>query len=330
MTAAFSPPPELREAAERAILDGPNQLKEAIDYVLVATHPSSGATPAGSARAVELPYGIRIEQIPGDLAERLMDACEPKGENWVSTRQFSCVHAYVRTAWKQGEEDIDPVHSWDHERRLYPCIQLSRLIRDNATSTEYAVQRLVRNDSTETLVPFEGYGSHVAHRLYPDRRGWLDEDEALELRRLLENFWEGPEWPDRVRRALRRVDAVTGERYLEDALPIAVGAMESLLKVGRAFLTAQFAGRVPKLAADMGVEDLDEQLCREIYNDRSAIVHGDEVDLSESQDLDEFGRGFIALQETLRRTVRRAIEEPEFAARFADDQAVRAAWPVLI
>jgi hypothetical protein len=32
---------------------------------------------------------------------------------------------------------------------------------------------------------------------------------------------------------LRRVDLVSGERYLEDALPMAVGGTESLLKVGR-------------------------------------------------------------------------------------------------
>jgi hypothetical protein len=33
--------------------------------------------------------------------------------------------------------------------------QLSRLIRDNATSTEHAARRLVRADGSDQLVPFD-------------------------------------------------------------------------------------------------------------------------------------------------------------------------------
>jgi hypothetical protein len=105
-----------------------------------------------------------------------------------------------------------------------------------------------------------------------------------------------------------------------------VGAAEALLKIGRNSLKAQFVGRVSKLAAEQGI-DLDSEDCGEIYEDRSALVHGAAVDLTEPGELDRFGRSFIALQETLRRTVRHAIEDRSLAAVFADDAEIDARWP---
>jgi hypothetical protein len=43
--------------------------------------------------------------------------------------------------------------------------------------------------------------------------------------------------------------------------------------------------------------------------------------------LDRFGRSFVALQETLRRTVRDAIEDSSFAALFSDDALIEERWP---
>ncbi len=299
-----------------------------LDYILVPTDSHAGATPAGFEGAVALAGDIRIERLDQQLAERLLDAAEPRGEDWQATRQFHAVHAYVRPVWSEAVGDApDGLYHWDHEARLYPCLQLSRLIRDNATGTEFAVRRLIRADGSERLVPFSGFESHVAYRLHPDERGWLDVEEARELAHLLDSFWQDQPLPKRVGRALRRVDLVTRERYLEDALPIAVGGTESLLKVGRLSLKVQFARRSSKLAAELGIE-LTEARCRDLYEDRSGLVHGAGVDLSEAQALDEFGRGFIALQETLRRAVRKAIEDRAFAAVFEQDDSIEARFSI--
>ncbi len=238
------------------------------------------------------------------------------------------VHAYVRTVWREGDgPDPDELYQWDHEGRLYPCVQLSRLVRDNPVGTKYAIRLLRRRDGSERLVPFAGYESHVAYRLHPEVRGWLDADEAAELSQLLECYWGGEALPERVGRGLRRVDLVTRERYLEDALPVAVGAAEALLKIGRGSLKAQFAARVSKLASEQGV-GLDAESCGEIWEDRSALVHGSAVDLANPGDLDRFGRDFLALQETLRRTIRKAIEDRSFAGTFADDALIDERWPL--
>jgi hypothetical protein len=67
-----------------------------------------------------------------------------------------------------------------------------------------------------------------------------------------------------------------------------------------------------------------------LYDDRSALVHGGTVDLSEPRALDDFGKGFVALQETLRRAVRKAIEDAEFASLFSENERIRSRWPVIV
>lgn len=125
------------------------------------------------------------------------------------------------------------------------------------------------------------------------------------------------------------MDSVTRERYLEDALPLVVGGLESLVKTMREFARAQFAQRVSALGSEVGV-GLSETQCSDLYDDRSALVHGVGVDLSQQHDRGAFEQGFIGLQETLRRTVRRAIEDPSFASIFATDAQIAARWPVTV
>jgi hypothetical protein len=45
-------------------------------------------------------------------------------------------------------------------------------------------------DGSEGLVSFDGFESHVVYLLYPERPGWLDRDEAIELRALVDAFLE--------------------------------------------------------------------------------------------------------------------------------------------
>lgn len=104
---------------------------------------------------------------------------------------------------------------------------------------------------------------------------------------------------------------------------------EALLKIGRNDAKQQFAQRVPPLAAEAGIEVTREE-CTRIYDDRSALVHGSNVDLSVPHELDEFGRLFALLQEALRRTVRRAIEDRAFAASLEDNAAITARWPTRV
>lgn len=306
----------------------PQRLVRAIDYLVVTRDDNDGRTPAGHDGPVELPHGVRIERLDLALAERLFAATDLRGENWSYGRLYIPVHAYVREAWSEGEP-TDPLNTWDYERRIWTTVQLSRLIRDNGTSTEHAAQLQIYADGSERIVPFDGFESHVVYRLYPDRPGWLDAGEATALHTLLDAYWGGPALPDRVARALRQADAIMGERYLDYATPLVVGGFESLLKIGRNFAKAQFSQRVPPLAADVGTQ-LSVTECKAVYDDRSALVHGAGIDLTQPHDRNEFGRRFNVLQETLRRVVRRAIEDPSFAAIFADNARITSRWSTVV
>jgi hypothetical protein len=137
-------PPEIRAAIEAQIQRSPLQLASVIDYLLVTTYDHGGRPPAGFAGPVELAGGVRIERLDDELSERLLRASELRGENWDPTRQSHVVHAYVRQAWSRDEGGaLHHLYNWDADRRLYPCVQLSRLVRDNNTSTEHAVRRLI-------------------------------------------------------------------------------------------------------------------------------------------------------------------------------------------
>lgn len=306
----------------------PGRLVRAIDYLVVARDETDGRTPAGHDDSIELPQGVRIERIDSALANRVFDATSLRGENWFPTRQFHAVHAYVREAWTEGE-GTEPLDSWDYERRMWPVVQLSRLIRDNGTSTEHAAQLQIHADGSERIVPFDGFESHVVYRLYPDRAGWLDVEEAAQLRALLDAFWSAPELSHRVGRTLRQTEEITGVRYLQSAIPLVVSGFESLLKIGRSHLSAQFAQRVPAIAAEVGI-DLSVPECEDVYDDRSALVHGFGLDLGLPHEIDGAGRRFNTLLETLRRVVRRAIEDRDFAAIFEDEARIRERWPARV
>ena len=306
----------------------PQRLVRAIDYLVVTRDDNDGRTPAGRNGPIELARGVRIERLDPAFAERLFAATDLRGENWSCGRLYVAVQAYVREDWSEGEATA-ALDTWDHEHRIWSTVQLSRLVRDNGTSTEHAAQLQIYVDGSVRIVPFDGFESHVVYRLYPERPGWLDVGEAIELRTLLDAYWGRPALPDRVGGALRQADAIMGERYLEYALPLVVGGFESLLKVGRDFLKAQFSQRVAALAAEVGVQ-LSIPECEEVYEDRSALVHGVGVDLTQPHERNEFGRRFNALQETLRRAVRRAIEDPSFASIFADDARITGTWPTVV
>jgi hypothetical protein len=330
MTGSELVPPNIQAMIDAEIRRHPGRVVRMLDYLVVERDfYDSRRTPAGHAGPLELARGVRIESLPAELANRLFLATTLRGEDWLPRGTPEAVHALVVDTWAEDQPSpTDPTKVWDAER-LWPAVQLSRLVRDNATSTEHGARVEIFADGSERIVPFGGYESFTVYRLYPDRAGWLDVDEALQLRALLTAFWNGPDLPLRIRRALRRTDAITSERYLEDAMPLVVGAFESLLKIGRDYARAQFSQRVPQLAAEVGVT-LTTPECKEVYDDRSALVHGDWVDLSKPHDLNEFGRKFNSLQEALRRTVRRAIEDRTFAATFDDDARITARWPTVV
>jgi hypothetical protein len=133
---------------------------------------------------VELGRGARLDRLASDEAELVMNACTPRGHYFLPVRQFSQMYAFVR--------DVDPAEAeksltWDRDSVLYDALMLSRLVRDNNISTEYAA-RVTTCEGGEQMVMYPITPKPFVYRLRRDR-DWLDKDEASELRQLLAAFW---------------------------------------------------------------------------------------------------------------------------------------------
>jgi hypothetical protein len=300
-----------------------------IDYLLVTTDGTVADTdtvsPAGAEGHVPLGNGVHLEAVDGELAQRLLLACEFRGERWDPPRQFGVAQAFVRTV---DQTDVQQRHlyAWDQDQMVFTAVALSRFVRPHAIACDYAIRRIIDDHGEERLVPHDAAEARVAYRIEDGSCGWLDAGEAQQLQALLAAYQPG-HLPTRVARALWLCELMVRERYLEDALPLIVAGLEALLKVGRNHLTAQFSQRTAGLAADLSIP-LTETIAQDAYNDRSGIVHGALVDLTQLAERNRFINNVDLLQQTLRAAVRNAIQDGAFRALFASDATILGQWPV--
>jgi hypothetical protein len=304
-------------------------LTRVVDYLLVPGDGTpldapDGITVAGDGAPVLLGNGVALERLDDGLAQRLLAACELRGERWEPNRQFGVIQAFVR------ELDVArfpqaPLYDWDHDHVLFGTLALSRLVRPHAIACDYVARQLVDDDGSERLVPYDASEARVAYRIEDGSRGWLDLDDAERLRALLAAY-QPDHLPGRVTRAFRLAETMVRARFLEDTLPLVVTGLEALLKLGRRNLTEQFAQRTSALAGEFGIQ-LTEDQCADAYDDRSGIVHGAHLDLMYPADFTQFQVAVDRLQQTLRAAIHKAIDAPEFGALFASDAMILGRWP---
>ena len=84
--------------------------------------------------------GLSIERLPKDEADLVMNACTPRGHYFAPIRQFGQRYTFVR-AYGPAEYAERP-YRWDPGGLITDALMMSRLVRDNAYSTEYAARVL--------------------------------------------------------------------------------------------------------------------------------------------------------------------------------------------
>ncbi len=311
-----------------------------IAFPLADLDPSfSGAQP------VELGRGLRIDRLSDDDAELVMNACTPRGHFFAPIRQFGQRYSFIRDV-ALDEWRARPFR-WDETGEIGDALLLSRLVRDHSQSTMFAARIADFADGEQTVVytlPSEGKS---VFRLHSDR-DWLDPDEGAELRELLRAYWAIGEsaLPARVQRAIFRVEYASWIRWSDLALPVLVSGLEALLKTDRGQATHQFKARVSALATDLGLDGMTAEFCERMCDARSQSVHGEHVRLFTSgpaqQQAAEEGahegpltdaqrsaiRDIARVQDVLRRTVRRCIEEDDFRGTFESEDSIRNRWPM--
>jgi len=145
---------------------------------------------------IDLGGGIIIEQLDRNTAELVMNACTPRGHYFLPVRQFGQRYSFVKEV---SLDELDERHyAWDTDGTLDDALTLSRLIRDNGYSTEYAA-RLIDYEDGQRCIVYVHREDKSIYRLRRDRE-WLDAPEGRELAALLAGYWQCREQlPPRVR-----------------------------------------------------------------------------------------------------------------------------------
>ena len=332
------PPPEFSSrqiVRVRDVIVCAAELDETVSDAEWHQHPPVGIERdlfENAATSVSLGEEITLTCLPTEEAEAIMDACEPRGRNFDPARQFGQRYTFVRERSIEDETGAGPAQ-FDEDRKLQDALALSRLIRDNGFSLQYAARVMDRADGEQVIRPFAATDGIAVYRLLPGRE-WLDGPEAEELARLLDAKWSA-ELPARVKRAMWRAEYASWMHSADVMLLVLISGLESLLKVGYRGLTAQFKNRASALAANLGVEGVSKRLCGRMYVGRSDWAHGSHVELFGREgaepitdDEERKRREEIAkMRDLLRAACRHAIEDPEFRTAFANDAAIEAHWP---
>jgi hypothetical protein len=290
------------------------------------------------AESADLGRGLTIERLSDAEYELVMAAARPRGHFFYAEPQWGQRYAFVRRV-ERAQYDEAP-YAWDSDKTLSYALALARLVRDTSHCAEFAVRFVDFGDDAQQVIPLYGFESRLAYR-YSRTRDWLDAAEAQELAALLVAFWQvEPEWPDRIRRAIRQCERASQTPFLQESQPRIITGLESIVNTSRQHVSKQFRERVVALAAEVDVEGISKSLADRQYAARSQAYHGSDVALfsghpgSAAPDLTDEQRRALEetarLQLVLRRAARRMIEDGDFRELLASEDLVRERFPVHI
>jgi hypothetical protein len=301
--------------------------------------------PAGD-EAIGISDGIVLERIPHADVELVLNACTQRGHYFLGARQFGQRYTFVR--------HVDPamyereLYAWDEENVLFYTMVLSRLVHDNAHSLEYAARVVDHEDGLQQVIPIYAPAYVATSRLRRDR-DWLTVPEAEDLTQLLADYLSvKDDLPWKVVHALNLSEEAIHQRVLQRALLLIAIALEGLIQSNRNRIAKQFRERLPQLAEEVGIDGIDEDFARELYEARSEAAHAAPVSMFKAQpqppaeeqpeqphgepeppEAEPDAVAPLALaQDLLRGVTRRAIQDAEFRQAFDSPESVAARWPV--
>jgi hypothetical protein len=289
--------------------------------------------------AVDLGRSLSLVAADHDEAELVMNACTPRGHFFLPVRLSRSLYAFSL------EVDLatyaEHHFRWDKDGVLLTALQLSRLVCDNGYTTEYAARMVNYEDGQRQVIPQgQHYFAYLAAYRLRDDRDWLTIAEAEELQALLGAYFTNMNsLPPQVNRAISLSEGVVHQAILERALVMLFMGIEALLNTGKHQVTKQITKRMVMLADEVGIEGVSRNFATLMYGDRSSPAHGQELRLQattsakqrprRTTDLEpEYLARVSRLQDLLRAATRKSIEEPSFAAVFADVTSIRARFPV--
>jgi hypothetical protein len=294
---------------------------------------------------VEIGDALTIEELR-DEAELIMNACLPRGHYFIAVRQYGERYSFVRRI------DLDELErarfGWDSDHTIFYAIVLSRLIRDNGHSLEFAARIVDFEDGMKQVIPVIAPSYVSTYRLRRDR-DWLTASEAAELQQLLADFVairdELP-WP--VIHGLNMAEDAVHLRIIQRALLLIATGLEGLVQSHSSNVAEQFRERLPRLADEVEIDGVDNAFASELYIARSEAAHGAPVSMFEVKhdtagdretelphgepdppDAEVEPAAKLALaQDLLRATARKAVQDAGFRSIFDSKDSIAAHWPL--
>jgi hypothetical protein len=219
------------------------------------------------------------------------------------------------------------MYRWDIDQRLQTAIALSRLVRPTSISFRHAA-RVRYNEDGSVSQAFSAWLRGVDPDSWlpaePQYRDWLIEEEMAEVKILFQHM-AALTLPVRVSRAFWYHEYAARTYYGEVRWVLVCTALESLLNTDPYHSGAQFRGRVPLVASSVHVS-MNEDEARRAWSMRSHLSHGGATGQLNPMEEEIYRK----LEMLLRRVLKKAILDGAFASIFADDDRIRASWPIIL
>lgn len=263
-----------------------------------------------------------------ELAHRVLDACETRGENKSREfRQYGSLYAFVRS---NAPISSHSRRIWDPDRRLATALQISRVAKPTSIGYEYAARIFGEGGEKLQIFPadIKGVGAH-AFILNPATDGLRDKDVRL-FRNLLASF-DPSNLPNRVKAALRMHEYLHWTPAIQLRWPLLVTALESFVHIderskgsglkGGWKSTDQFVSRLFRLRESVSALHWSRADLAAIYELRSAFVHGRAGGINALRG--EPRRHYSTAERALRLILQAAILNPSVAEIFASDASIK-------
>lgn len=269
-----------------------------------------------------------IAQIDHAFCERILDACDPAGENFKPFRQFGCSYAFYRINAPAGNGQL---FHFDPDSALYQCVALSRVVHPTAVGFASAARVLDWPDGARQIIPASHSTLNPWAFVIAPNENWLIPDDLPALRALLNALHAEP-LPKRIESTLWHHEAAARHSFIDLRWPLLTTCLEALVRIKDEKLpSGQFAGST-KVFVDrlLAIGRLDATLAvaeaelRGIYAQRSLLAHG-----LAFGSLDDASKALYRVQERLvRGIIRKALLDSTFRNIFVSDANVAGHLPL--
>lgn len=280
---------------------------------------------------IEIVPEVTIEPVETEFSRAIMDACEPRGEEYRPVRQWGSPYGFFRRPAKPPESEG---LSLDPDSLLYVCIALSRLVHPTAIGFEYAARVRVWVNGARQIVPNSDIRTNPYAFVQHTKENWLNPSDVPAISRLARSYLDNRP-PARVRTGLWHYESAAHSYYLDTRWLELTIALEGLVHIHDEKIATGtgkerwvgsrecFVKRLSGLGKVDAALTMSEDDLRHIYGMRSLVAHGglpgmDPATSALYEKLDDFVRAVL----------RKAVADPIFAAIFATHTSIQTALPL--